>query len=532
MKTLEEQLRDYHPESKEEQQAKEAFLEKWEELGDAFFTRTDEGHITASSMILNPARNKMLMIHHNIYKAFGWTGGHADGEKDLLKKAEEEACEETGIRKFYPVDQEILSIDILPVPPHEKHGKSVKAHMHYNVTYGIIAPEKQELRVKPDENSAVIWVPLEGWEEKCTEAHMIPIYKKLIERIEKKMQEKEALYPELPKRLLPWFLEHKRDLPWRKDRDPYHIWLSEIMLQQTRVEAVKGYYARFLEELPTIKALAEAPEDQILKLWEGLGYYSRVRNLQKGAKVVMDEFGGSFPKSYQEIASLPGIGPYTAGAIGSICFNLKTPAVDGNVLRVVSRLTDQYRDILAPDTKKDMTHLLEEVYPEGEHAYLFNQSMMEIGATVCVPNGAPKCEVCPLEECCLARIRNTWSDLPKKEPKKKRKIEEKTVFLLKAGDKTAVEKRGSKGLLAGLWQLPNTEGTLSAQEALKQAKAWDVHPKELVKEQKGKHIFSHIEWHMTCFEIICEEESDRFVWADPKKMEEEIALPSAFKVFH
>ena len=254
---------------------------------------------------------------------------------------------------------------------------------------------------------------------------------------------------QLPVLLLPWFAEHRRDLPWRRDREPYHVWLSEIMLQQTRVEAVRGYYLRFLERLPDIAALASAPEDVLLKLWEGLGYYSRVRNLQKAAQCVMEQHDGEFPQELSAIRALPGIGDYTAGAIASICFEAPTAAVDGNVLRVILRLTvcaDSPADVRV---RRRIGEELSAVYPAG-HCGDFTQALMELGATVCLPNGAPQCEVCPLRSLCEAHAQGTELQFPTKPPKKPRRIEQRTVFVLQCGDRLAVCKRPSRGLLAGL----------------------------------------------------------------------------------
>ena len=531
MRDLREQINAYEPVNEVERKHKEEILRQWDYLGDVIFERPDEGHFTASSVILNPAMDKMLMVHHNIYKSFGWTGGHADGAQDLLWKAMDEAREETGVLEIRPLSSEVLSIDILPVEAHIKHGKEVASHWHYNITYGFIAPEKQTLTIKPDENSAVCWVALDKVSEMCTEPHMKPIYEKIIERMKQKQAEKVSLYSYLPDILLPWFADNARDLPWRKDKDPYHIWLSEIMLQQTRVEAVKGYYHRFLEALPDIQALAEAPEDELLKLWEGLGYYSRVRNLQKAAKMIRLEHDGVFPSDYASILALPGIGDYTAGAIASICFDKPTPAVDGNVLRVISRITEDFQNILAPAMKKRIADNLRRVYPAGEKAYTFNQSLMELGATVCVPNGAPKCEICPMNGVCLAYKNSSWTILPQKEAKKKRRIEYKTVFVLHCNGQTAVQKRPAEGLLASLWQYPNVEGTMDTQDALNKAAEWGVKPAAVEKVLPGKHIFSHVEWHMTCYYLTCESTNDLFVWADEQMMNTKIALPTAFRMF-
>ena len=531
MQSLQEQILAYVPANDTEAQDKKEFLEQWTLLGDVFLQRPDAGHVTVSAMVLNPAMDAMLMVYHNIYQSLSWTGGHADGSQALLQKAAEEAREETGIQELIPLSSGILSLDKLPVKAHTRRGKPVAAHWHYNITYGFLASDRQPLAIKPDENSQVCWVSLQNWKERCSEPHMIPVYEKILTRMQHQMQEKQQRYALLPEVLLPWYDKHARVLPWRQDKDPYHIWLSEIMLQQTRVEAVKGYYQRFLQQLPDIAALAAAPEDQLLKLWEGLGYYSRVRNLQKAAKIIMEQYDGQFPADYAAIRALPGIGDYTAGAIASICFDAPTPAVDGNVLRVVSRITENFANVLSPAVKKQMAEALTAVYPTGEKAYTFNQSLMELGATVCLPGGAPKCTVCPLCQWCLAYARDSWDVLPQKAAKKQRRIEEKTVFVLQCGPHIAVQKRPASGLLAGLWQFPNIEGNLDTQKALDQAAAWDVKPTAIEKVVQGKHIFTHIQWHMTCYYLQCEKPNDSFFWADAAMLQEQIALPTAFKQF-
>ncbi len=334
----------------------------------------------------------------------------------------------------------------------------------------------------------------------------------------------------LPDLLLPWFQANGRDLPWRQDREPYHVWLSEIMLQQTRVEAVKGYYSRFLRALPTIADLAACPEDKLLKLWEGLGYYSRVRNLQKAAREIQSRHNGKFPTAYADIRALSGIGDYTAGAIGSICFGLPTPAVDGNVLRVMSRLCDSAAPIDKPATKQAVTTLLAALYPNTD-ANGFTQSLMELGAMVCVPNGPPKCAACPAAGICLARQHGTAAELPVKAKRKPRRIEDKTVFVLECGGTYAVEKRPKGGLLAGLWQFPNVPGHLSVQAALDQASAWGLSPTGDVHSISRKHIFTHVEWHMVCYFIHSTDPAPRFTWAEAAQFSDQIALPTAFRMF-
>ena len=329
--------------------------------------------------------------------------------------------------------------------------------------------------------------------------------------------------------LLAWFSQNRRELPWRQDHEVYHVWLSEIMLQQTRVEAVKGYYARFLSQLPTIAALAACEEDRLLKLWEGLGYYSRVRNLQKAARQIMQQ-GGIFPQQYDAIRKLPGIGDYTAGAIASICFDQPTPAVDGNVLRVMARLCDDHRDVSAACLRKEYRTELAKYYEKGLCADL-TQALMELGATVCVPNGAPKCAVCPFGEICLARKNGTALLLPVKAPKKSKKEEEKTVFVLRCGELRAVKKREKRGLLAGLWEFPNVEGQLDAAAAVRQAEAWGAVPFEIEKSVERVHIFTHIVWKLRCYYLSCREMPDCFEWVDEARFGQDVALPTAFRIF-
>lgn len=325
----------------------------------------------------------------------------------------------------------------------------------------------------------------------------------------------------LPVPLLEWYRENARVLPWRSDPTPYHVWVSEIMLQQTRVTAVLDHYRRFLAVLPTVEALAQCSEDTLMKLWQGLGYYSRARNLQKAAQVISEEYGGEFPHSYAAIRALPGVGDYTAGAISSIAFGIPEPAVDGNVLRVVSRLTDLHSDVTKPETKKTLTAALRSVMPlncPGD----FNQALMELGATVCLPNGTPLCEQCPAAGFCAARREGTALELPVKPPKKGRKVEERTVYLIFKEGKVALRKRSPKGLLAGLWEYPN------------ELSPWSC-PVEGEPEfaATGKHIFSHIEWRMTAYalEATMEALPEGWVWADRRALAESYSVPSAFAPF-
>ena len=330
--------------------------------------------------------------------------------------------------------------------------------------------------------------------------------------------------------LLTWFAENARDLPWRKDREPYHVWVSEIMLQQTRVEAVKPYYARFLARLPDIPALADCDADTLMKLWEGLGYYSRVRNMQKAAQQIMTSHGGKFPRTYEEIRMLSGIGDYTAGAVASICFDLPEPAVDGNVLRVWARLTGDGRCVDEQAVKRDVRDRLRAVYQTCGECGTLTQALMELGATVCVPNGTPHCALCPLREYCEAHRTDTVGEYPVRRTKKARRTEEYTVYILQCGDRIAVRKRGETGLLAGLWELPHLDGKRDAQAALSAIKSWRTGAETLCSVRQKKHIFTHIEWHMTCVHILCAKMPERFTWVTAAQLSAETALPTAFRI--
>jgi A/G-specific adenine glycosylase len=326
---------------------------------------------------------------------------------------------------------------------------------------------------------------------------------------------------ELPLPLLLWYRENARVLPWRSDPTPYHVWVSEIMLQQTRVAAVLDYYTRFLEALPTVAHLAACPEDRLMKLWQGLGYYSRARNLQKAARQIMEDFGGEFPHTYDTIRSLAGVGDYTAGAISSIAFGLPVPAVDGNVLQVVSRLTDDHRDVTRPPVKEDIRGRLAQTMPRDLPGD-YNQALMELGAMVCLPNGAPLCEKCPAAHFCAGYQRGTALDLPVKPPKKARRVEERTVYLIFRAGKVALRRRPEKGLLAGLWEYPNEISPWSCPVEGERAYA-----------AAGKHIFTHIEWHMKVYTVRAEGDQlpEGWLWADKGQLAGQYSVPSAFAPF-
>ena len=333
----------------------------------------------------------------------------------------------------------------------------------------------------------------------------------------------------LPDALLPWFNQNKRDLPWRQDKEPYHIWLSEIMLQQTRVEAVKGYYARFLEALPTVEALANCDDDRLHKLWEGLGYYSRVRNLKKAAQVIMDTHGGVFPTEYDKILALPGIGDYTAGAISSIAFDEKRAAVDGNVLRVYARLMNDFTPIDQPAFKAKVRQELEEIYPD--RAGDFTQALMELGATLCGPNWQPKCDACPCRSFCKACAAGTADQLPVKSPKKQKRQEDRTVFILECDGCYALCKRPDSGLLAGLWQFPDAPGKLELSAALEMTESWGVQVADVRRQLEKKHIFTHIVWNMRGFYMEVKTKIDQFTWFTAGEIAANAALPTAYRQF-
>lgn len=337
----------------------------------------------------------------------------------------------------------------------------------------------------------------------------------------------EKILAQLPATLLRWYDTARRHLPWREDVSPYRTWVSEIMLQQTRVSAVIPYFERFMEELPTVDALASAEEAQLLALWQGLGYYSRARNLQKAAKTIVGDLGGKFPDSYEELLKLTGVGEYTAGAIASIAFHRPVPAVDGNVLRVVARLSDCSDNILNESVRRRFREELEKVIPHDRPGD-FNQALMELGALVCLPNTEPKCEVCPCREFCLAYARGHQTALPVREKDKGKRKEEKTVFILRRGDCEAVQQRPNEGLLASLWEYPNVEGTLNEQQAAKQLAEWDIIPHNWLKTAHKKHIFTHIVWEMTVYTIeIMGRGCNEWSWRSEENTDD-YPMPTAF----
>ena len=324
--------------------------------------------------------------------------------------------------------------------------------------------------------------------------------------------------------ILNWYLTYQRDLPWRKDVDPYHVWISEIMLQQTRIEAVINYYERFMKEIPTIQALSEVSEDKLLKLWEGLGYYNRARNLKKAAIMIMGKYNGVFPNTYEDILSLPGIGEYTAGAIGSICFHLKEVAIDGNVMRVYCRVNNQDLDVSDPKVKKKIGEDLKKLLP-GDSGN-FNQGIMELGEVICIPGGVPKCELCPIKNQCLAHLKKRECLIPRKKNKTKMSEKVYTLFLLKCGEKIALHRR-EVGLLKKLYEFPNDEGFLSSDE-VKNIIPGIVSIKLSIT---NIHVFTHQKWFMNSYLIEVEKEFGDYLWLTISDIENHCAIPTAFMPF-
>jgi A/G-specific adenine glycosylase len=352
----------------------------------------------------------------------------------------------------------------------------------------------------------------------------------------------EALYA-MVEPLCVWYQKNARSLPWREGKDPYHIWLSEVMLQQTRIEAVKPYYARFLAAAPTVADLAALPDDRLMKLWEGLGYYSRARNLKRAAQAICEQHGGRLPADYAALRALPGIGEYTAGAIASIAFSLPFPAVDGNVLRVVARLLGDESDVLRPETKKRIHAALLEVYRTAKEPAALTQGLMELGEVVCMPNRAPLCEQCPLAAHCRAYAEGSWDHIPYRAPKKGRKIMHKLILLLHDGEgRYAIRRRPDEGLLAGLWELPQIDlpdETCAADDDRLDRLAREfclqngLLPAESAAAPTAKHIFTHLEWHM-CGRYLNVEKGKKtgeLLFVSAEELSADYALPTAFRAY-
>lgn len=343
--------------------------------------------------------------------------------------------------------------------------------------------------------------------------------------------------------LIGWYRENRRTLPWRDTGNPYDVWLSEIMLQQTRVEFVKERFIRFKEALPDIASLSAVSEDDLMKLWEGMGYYSRARNLKKCAQVLMSQYSGALPADYNALLELPGIGPYTAGAIASIAYGIPVPAVDGNVLRVFARLMGDSRDIRGTEIRNDInaciTTFLQEdttITFKSDPKYVrdFTQAWMELGALVCAPNGQPHCEDCPLKNTCKAYLSNQTDVIPFRSALKARTVADRTIVVIRDGSRFLLRKRPENGLLAGLYEFPGYEGTLERNELIKTLNQEGLTPLHIKRLPDSRHIFSHVEWHMSAYEVQIENVEtvpmENSVLLTKKELQR-FAVPSAFKAY-
>jgi len=357
------------------------------------------------------------------------------------------------------------------------------------------------------------------------------------------MNSQDQITAEAALSLVHWFQSHERSLPWRHTGDPYQVWLSEIMLQQTRVEFVKDRFLSFRSDLPDIESLAACSEDHLMKLWEGMGYYSRARNLQKCARVLCEQYHGQLPADPALLQQLPGIGPYTAGAISALAFGLPVPAVDGNVLRVLCRLFGIADDIRNPAVRIRLEQDIAAFYAEcggtlkqQEPTLVqdFTQGLMELGALICIPNGAPQCGQCPWQEICHACREKSWDRIPFRSPLKQRRIVSRTILIIRDGSRFLLRQRPEKGLLAGLYEFPGIDGTLTPREAVAAAESLGASCMQIHRLPDSKHVFTHLEWHMTAYEIrtasVDALSGDGILLLNKKELAE-FAVPSAFHAY-
>ena len=356
-----------------------------------------------------------------------------------------------------------------------------------------------------------------------------------------------SIFPALCTSLLAWrkSAPDTRDLPWRDEPTPYHVWISEIMLQQTRAAVVRGYYLRFLDALPSVRDLADVDDDALMKLWQGLGYYSRARNLKRAAEVIVREHEGQLPNDFDALLTLPGIGRYTASAISSFAYGQPRPAVDGNFLRVAARVTANPIDIAKDTSKRALEAALVPSYPSGRDAGLLNEAFMDLGATVCLPNGAPLCHTCPAARLCLAHEYGTEQNYPVKTALKPRRKEKRTILLLACGDHIAIRKRPAKGLLAGLWEYPNLDGKLSRRAVRAHLEAEGFGVCTIVPLPPARHIFSHIEWELTGWAVTVTDTNEPplmaaeeiegapspLLWVRREELADKYSIPAAFGYF-
>ena len=357
----------------------------------------------------------------------------------------------------------------------------------------------------------------------------------------------DSIFPALCNTLLAWrkSAPDTRDLPWRDEPTPYHVWISEIMLQQTRAAVVRGYYLRFLDALPSVRDLATVDDDALMKLWQGLGYYSRARNLKRAAEVIVREHEGQLPKDFDALLALPGIGRYTASAIASFAYGEPRPAVDGNFLRVAARVTANLIDIAKDTSKRALEAALAPSYPSGREAGLLNEAFMDLGATICLPNGAPLCHTCPVAQLCLAHDRGTEQDYPVRTVLKARRKERRTVLLLSCGEKIAIRKRPARGLLAGLWEYPNIDKKLNKRAVREYLEEKGFHILDIAPLPSARHIFSHIEWDLTGWAVtvadanepplMAAEDNDAapsaLLWVHHAELADTYSIPAAFGYF-
>lgn len=332
-------------------------------------------------------------------------------------------------------------------------------------------------------------------------------------------------------KLLHWYDHNARILPWRDEPAPYRVWISEMMLQQTRVEMVIPYFERFLKAVPTVQALADIEEEKLLKLWEGLGYYNRALNLKKAAKMIVEVYGGELPSDPEKLQTLPGIGSYSSGAIASIAFNVKATAIDGNVLRVIARITANKGDITERKVKSEIEERVRAMLPKrvGD----FNQALMELGATVCIPNGLPKCSECPVNSLCKGYGQGIASEFPFKTPKKERKILQKTIFIVEYKNQFAIKQRPANGLLPNLWEFPSAERHLSLGECKDYLNQNEIAVNDIKQLNISKHIFTHLEWHMIGYFIAAADisQNSKFTWATKNELKHQYSVPKAFKEY-
>ena len=336
----------------------------------------------------------------------------------------------------------------------------------------------------------------------------------------------------LSNQLIQWYRTEARVLPWRSDPTPYKVWISEIMLQQTRVEAVIPYFNRFLGEIPTIFDLAHVEEEKLLKLWQGLGYYHRALRLKEAAVKIEETFDGKIPSEIKDLRLLPGIGSYTAGAIASIAYGKAEPAIDGNVVRIAARLSANREDVNKAKNRKQLESYIRNLLP-SENAGDFNQALMDLGATICLPNGMPECSACPVREYCEAYKQDLIPEIPRKVQKKARKIEKRTVLVLCRQDKFALIKRGEKGLLPNLWEFPNYEGHLTKEQCSEILNHKGITANTLIPLPPAKHIFTHLEWDMIGFlvTVAVSPDSAGLIWATTEEIDRQYSIPTAFKSF-